>query len=66
MLYNLGQKVVDKLVKLSKVDFSMEYVTADFLRDLTKGVKIWLFGDRLSTCHQIQAFQGFSCNFLIS
>ena len=28
-------------------------------------VKIWLLGGRLNTCYQIQAFQGFSLNFLI-
>ena len=36
---NLGQKVGDKLTKLSKIGFSMECFTADFL---PKSVKIWL------------------------
>ena len=30
--YNVGQKVVDKFTKLSKIDFSMEYFTVDFLQ----------------------------------
>ena len=64
--YNLGQKVVDKLTKLSKIDFSMECFTADFLQDFTKIVKAWLLRGRLSTCHQFQSLQGFSGNFLIS
>ena len=58
--YNLGHWVVDNLAKLSKIYFSVECFTADFLRDFTKGDKIWLSGGRLGTCHQIQAFQGFS------
>ena len=40
--YNLGQGIVEKLAKLSKIDFSMECFTADFSRDFTKSVKIWL------------------------
>ena len=31
MDYKLGQKVVDKFTRLSKMDFSMECFTADFL-----------------------------------
>ena len=34
--YNLGQKVGDKLMKLSKIGFPMECFTADFLRFFTK------------------------------
>ena len=59
-LYNLGQKVGDKFTKLSKIGFFMECFTADFLQFLSKNVKILLFGGRLGTRHQIQAFQGFS------
>ena len=33
---NLGQKVGDKLTKLSKIGFSIERFTADFLRFFTK------------------------------
>ena len=34
--YNLGQKVGDKLTKLSKTGFSMDWFTADFLQFFTK------------------------------
>ena len=34
--YNLGQKVGDKLTKLSKIGFSTEFFTAEFLRFFTK------------------------------
>ena len=34
--HNLGQKVGDKLTKLSKIGFSMECFIADFLRLFTK------------------------------
>ena len=36
LVCNLGQKVADKLTKLSKIRFSMEYFTADFLPVFTK------------------------------
>ena len=64
--YNLELKVVDKLTKINKIDFSMECLTVDFLRDFTKHLKIWFFDSGLGTCHHIQAFQGFSYNFLFS
>ena len=63
-IYNVEQKFVDKLTKLSKTDFSMECFAADILRDFVRGVTIWLLGGWLRACYQIQAFQGFSCNFL--
>ena len=66
LTYNLGQKVGDKLTKLSKIGFSMECFTADFCDFLQKNVKIWLSVGRLGTRYQIQAFQRFSGNFLIS
>ena len=62
---NLGEKAAEKLTKLNKIDFSVESFTAIFLRGLTKNVTIWLSGGHLSTCHQIQTFERFSCNFLI-
>ena len=34
--YNLGQKVVDKFTKLSKIGVSVECFTADFLRYFTE------------------------------
>ena len=42
--YNLGQKVRDKLTKLSKIGFSMECFTADFLRFFTKKCQNLAFG----------------------
>ena len=65
-ILNVGQNIVDKYIKLSKVGFSMECFTADFLQFLSTTVKICLLGGRLDTCHQFQALQGFSSNFLIS
>ena len=44
----------------------MECFTADFLRVLLKNVKIWLLGGRLGARYQIQAFQEFSWNLVIS
>ena len=41
---NLGQKVGDKLMKLSKIGFSMEYFTADFLRFFTQKCQNLAFG----------------------
>ena len=35
----------------------MDCFTADFLRLFNETVKIWFFGGRLGTRHQIQAFQ---------
>ena len=35
-VYNLGQRVGDKFTKLSKIGFSMECFTPDFLQFLTK------------------------------
>ena len=44
----------------------IESFTADFLQDFAESVISCLLGGRLGTCHQIQAFQGFSCDFLNS
>ena len=35
-IYNLGQRVGDKFTKLSKIGFSMECFTANFLQFFTK------------------------------
>ena len=43
-VYNLGQKVGDKLTKLSKMGFSMEWFTADFLQFFTKKYQNLAFG----------------------
>ena len=42
--YNLGQKVRAKLTKLSKIGFSMECFTADFLLFFTKNFQNLDFG----------------------
>ena len=41
---NLGQKVGDNLTKLSKIGFSIERFTADFLRFFTKKRQNLAFG----------------------
>ena len=61
--YNLGKGVRDKFTNLSKIGFSIECFTADFLRFFTKKRQKVALG---CTCHQIQAFPEFSSNFLIS
>ena len=52
--------------EISKICFSMKCFTADFSRYFSKNVTICLLDGRLGTHHQIQAFQWFSWNFLIS
>ena len=42
----------------------IERFTADFFQDFAENVVSCLLGGRLGTCHQIQAFQGFSCDFI--
>ena len=42
--YNLGQKAGDKLTKLSKIGFSIECFTADFLQIFTKKYQNLVFG----------------------
>ena len=44
--YNLGQEVGDKLMKLSKIGFSMEWFTAGFLQFFTKKCQNLAFGWR--------------------
>ena len=51
---NFEQNVGDKFTNLSKMGFSMERFTDDFLQFLPKSVKNWLLGRRLGTRHQIQ------------
>ena len=60
--YNPGQNIVDKLTKLSKMGFSMECFTDDFVficHNLSLG---W----PLRTHHRFQAFQRFFWNFITS
>ena len=42
--HNLEQKVGDKFTKLSKIGFSMEWFTADFLQFITKQRQNLAFG----------------------
>ena len=64
--YNLGQNIVNKYTKLTKLGFTTECFSHDFLQFPGTIVKIWLLGYRLVTCDKLQAFQGFFRNFLIS
>ena len=59
--HNLGQKVRDKLTKLSKIGFSMECFTADFLRFFTKTPQNLAFG---WTAGYSQSNQSISAIFL--
>ena len=43
-MYNLGQKIGDKFTKLSKIGFSMECITAEFLQFFSKIHQILAFG----------------------
>ena len=43
-LTQFEQKVVDKFTKLSKIGFSVEYFTVDFLRFFTKKHQNLAFG----------------------
>ena len=49
----IGRGVVDKLTELSKIGFSVECFTGDFLRVIAK---LLVCGSQLGTHHQIQAF----------
>lgn len=68
-LYNLGQNTVDKQRKLTNIEISMEFYTADVLQFCCTAVKICIFGGRLSTCPSISSTSRISLkfpNFLIS
>ena len=56
--YDFGKGNVDKFTKLSKTGFSTVCFTADFLRALAKGVRIWLLCGRLGARRRGQAFRG--------
>lgn len=49
--YNLELKVVDKLTKINKIDFSMECVKADFFKFYQKASKFDFWGGWLDTGH---------------
>ena len=61
----LGQKIVEKVMKLCKIGFSMECFPANFSRSCSTNVEICSLGGWLGACHQIQAFQEFSGSVLI-
>ena len=63
---NFWRKAIDKFKKLSKIGFSVECFTADFLENFQRKVTAWLLGGCLGTPNQIQTFEMFSSNFLIS
>ena len=43
----------------SKIGVSLECFAVEFLEVSRTTVEIWLLGNRLGTCYQFQAFQGF-------
>ena len=47
----LGQTIVEKFTNLSKISFSKECFTADFLRCFGKNVHFCLLGVRVGTRH---------------
>ena len=57
---NPGQNMLDKFTKLSKIRFSLECFTADFLQVSSTTIKIYLLRDRLGTHHQFQKIHKFS------
>ena len=61
----LPQTIFDKR-KLSIIGFSMECFIADFSKFSRTTFKICFFGCLLSISHQLQVFQEFFWNFLIS
>ena len=56
---NHGHHIVEKFTKFSG-RFFFEMFYSSFLEFSNTTVEIWLLGDRLGTCRQFQAFQGFS------
>ena len=64
--YSPRRGIVDKFTKSSKIVFSTECFTTDFLQFSSTNVKIGRLGGRLGALHQIQAFKRFSLNFQIS
>ena len=58
--------ILGKFTKPSKIGISMEYFTVNFSQFSGTNVKIYFLGGRLVTRQQIQAFQRFSWNLVIS
>ena len=62
----LEGKIVPKYPNVSQTGSSMKFITPVFSKYSRINVKTCLLGGGLCTCHQIEAFQGFYLNFLIS
>lgn len=56
--YTIGQNIVHKFTKLSKLGDFLECFTADFFQLPITTVKNWPLGSCLGTSHQCQAFEG--------
>ena len=63
MNYNLGQKVGDKFIKLSKIGFSMECFTADLLQFFTKKRQNVAFGWKAGYSPSNSGISGIFLNF---
>ena len=57
--YNLGQNIVEKSGKLSKIGFSIKCFTDVFLPFSCTFVKFCFLGDQPATCHKFRVIQGF-------
>ena len=53
--YNLGQKIVDRFTKLSKIGFSTKYSVVDSSRFFSTNGKICVLASRLGTDHRKQS-----------
>ena len=53
--HNLGQNVVEKFTKFSKIGVSVECFIADLLQlsSATVTTDVWFLGGRLGTCYQL-------------
>ena len=56
---HLGQKIVDKFMKLSKISFSMECYTADFCNFPEQMLKIYLLGGAWILAFKFKHFRVF-------
>ena len=60
---NLGQNDADISTKLSRIGFSMECFTTDFLKIWRTNVRISFLGDRLSSFSLVLTTVGISLNY---
>ena len=63
---NIGIALNWRRYKIYCTNYIMSKLFRNIFEFLPINVKIWLLGEWLGTRHQIQVFQGFSWNFLIS